>query len=265
VSALAHYIEDEGVATTGISLVRDNSERLRPPRFLWVPFELGRPFGAPNDASLQTKVLRAALALLERDDGSPILDDYPDEAPYGRSSSDDNRDGHDNSDSDDASSTGWSCPIAFPHAQTADEPNALAEVLAEIATLAPWQTLARETRGRSAVGAARMEIEQSVRFLYSLLEGQGCAPNPSSSLSLAQLFRGAAEDLKAFYMEAATARPARVSSADLADWFWGDTCAGALLLALHPATVISPDAGVRQVAEGQLVPRDQSHRLVTAP
>ena len=46
--ALAHFIEDEGVATTGISLVRDNTERLEPPRFLWVPFELGRPFGAPD-------------------------------------------------------------------------------------------------------------------------------------------------------------------------------------------------------------------------
>ena len=68
-SAIAHYLEEAGIPTTGISLVRDNTERMRPPRALWVPFELGRPFGAPNDADFQSEVLRAALALLERPDG----------------------------------------------------------------------------------------------------------------------------------------------------------------------------------------------------
>lgn len=250
-SALAHYIEDEGVATTGISLVRDNTERLRPPRFLWVPFELGRPFGAPNDAHLQSKVLRAALALLERNDGSPILEDFPDEAP-----------GTDPSD-DSAQLTGWSCPIALPRAQSRAEPTTLTAVLAEIATLSPWQTLARETRGRTAVGAAKMDIEHSATFLQALLDGGGCADKPCATLSLGQAFRGAAEDLKSFYMEAATARPGRVSSIALADWFWGETAAGALLVALHPVCVLSLDSGVQRVAKGQLIPRDQAHRLAS--
>ena len=82
---LAHYIEDEGVATTGISLVHVNTEELRPPRFLWVPFELGRPFGAPNEPVFQTRVLSAALALLERRDGPPILESFPDDPPNGGS------------------------------------------------------------------------------------------------------------------------------------------------------------------------------------
>jgi D-proline reductase (dithiol) PrdB len=50
VSALAHFIEDEGIATTGISLVREHTAGYRPPRFLWVPFPLGRPFGACGKA-----------------------------------------------------------------------------------------------------------------------------------------------------------------------------------------------------------------------
>ena len=41
----------------------------------------------------------------------------------------------------------------------------------------------------------------------------------------------------------------------------GETAAGELLLALHPACLESVDAGVRQVALGQLVPRAQLHRL----
>ncbi len=243
--ALAHYIEDEGVATTGISLVRDNTERLRPPRFLWVPFELGRPFGAPGEPAFQSKVLRAALGLLERRDGPPILDDFPDDAPGG----------------DAMDMTGWTCPIPLPPAEASDQPALLADVLAEIANLTPWQTLAREHRGHTALGAARMEIVQSANFLHALLEGGGHTSNPSTELSLGQTFRGASEDMRTFYMEAATAQPGPVTSRALADWFWGGTAAGRLLLALHPVCLAAADPGVRRVATGQLVPRAQKHRL----
>jgi hypothetical protein len=245
VGALAHYIEDEGVATTGISLVRENTERLRPPRFLWVPFELGRPFGAPDDPEFQTKVLRATLALLERPGPPPILDDFPDNAP-GDGPTD---------------MTGWSCPISFPPPEGTDQPDLLARILDEISNLTPWQALATETRGRTGLGAARMGIERSARFLHALWAGGGSTDNPSTTLSLGQTFRGASEDMKTFYMEAATARPGRVTSRELADWFWGQTSAGELLLALHPVGLESVDAGVRRVALGQLIPRAQQHRL----
>ena len=36
---------------------------MRPPRTLWVPFPLGRPFGVPDNPAFQRKVLVAALAL----------------------------------------------------------------------------------------------------------------------------------------------------------------------------------------------------------
>ena len=48
---------------------------MKPPRALAVPFELGRPFGAPNEAELQRKVLYHCLELLERDSG-PVLEDF---------------------------------------------------------------------------------------------------------------------------------------------------------------------------------------------
>ena len=54
--------------TTGISLVREHTQQMQLPRFLWVPFELGRPFGAPNEPDFQRCVLRTALELLERKD-----------------------------------------------------------------------------------------------------------------------------------------------------------------------------------------------------
>ena len=72
---LAHYLEEESVATTQISLIREHTEIIRPPRALWVPFELGRPLGRPVNPALQTRVLIAALKLLEAEDG-PVLEDF---------------------------------------------------------------------------------------------------------------------------------------------------------------------------------------------
>ncbi len=47
--ALANFIERAGVATASISLIREQSEAVRPPRALWVPFALGRPLGSADD------------------------------------------------------------------------------------------------------------------------------------------------------------------------------------------------------------------------
>ena len=79
-SAIAYFLESEGLQTTGISLVRENTEALRPPRFLWTTFPLGRPMGTPGDAPFQRRVILAALDLLNRKSG-PVLEDYPEDAP----------------------------------------------------------------------------------------------------------------------------------------------------------------------------------------
>ena len=80
-SALGHYLEEAGLATVAISLIRPQTENTRPPRALWVPFELGRPFGPPGDPAFQRRVLLAALRLLERPDGPVLLEDFPDDDP----------------------------------------------------------------------------------------------------------------------------------------------------------------------------------------
>ena len=79
-SALAHYFEAAGIPTTLSALVREHAVAIKPPRALSVPFELGRPLGAPEHAAFQTRVIAAALELLERPSG-PILEDYPEDAP----------------------------------------------------------------------------------------------------------------------------------------------------------------------------------------
>jgi hypothetical protein len=48
-----------------------------------------------------------------------------------------------------------------------------------------------------------------------------------------------------------------------AEWFWGETAAGALILAVHPVAAASADPAVRRLAERTLIPRVAQHRLKT--
>ena len=82
---LGHYFESEGIASTQISLVRVHTENIKPPRALWVPFELGRPLGVPHDPEFQLSVLRKVLGLTEHKKG-PVLEDFPEDAPDSKES-----------------------------------------------------------------------------------------------------------------------------------------------------------------------------------
>ena len=78
-SALEHYLEEEGIATVAIALIRPKAERTKPPRALWVPFELGRPLGPPSDAAFQRGVLLAALHMLVEGGGPVRIADFADD------------------------------------------------------------------------------------------------------------------------------------------------------------------------------------------
>jgi hypothetical protein len=68
-------IERAGIATVSISLLREVTSTLKPPRALFVPFQMGYPLGEPNNAPLQHRIIAAALGLLERDD-VPVLEEF---------------------------------------------------------------------------------------------------------------------------------------------------------------------------------------------
>lgn len=75
VGLIQRQIEYAGITTVSISLLREITETTRPPRALFVPFPLGYPLGEPNKADLQTRVIRAAFALLLRND-CPVLESF---------------------------------------------------------------------------------------------------------------------------------------------------------------------------------------------
>lgn len=69
-------MEEAGIPTACLALVRSVAERLRAPRMLSVPFRFGHPLGEPNDEAGQLRVLRALLALLSEPGPGPVLRDY---------------------------------------------------------------------------------------------------------------------------------------------------------------------------------------------
>jgi len=208
-----------------------------------VPFELGRPFGAPDEADFQTKVLRAVLGLFERTDGPVILDDFDEDPPGGHS--------YDQS--------GWACPVSFPKAQGEADTSILQLVLNEVDQLAPWYNLAVEERGRTTFGVSKLGIGDAARFVVGFLDGT--PENPRDDITLGETLRFACEDIKMWYFEAATAQPGETNSQAVADWFWGETSAGQLFLAVYPKILGNSDKGVRHVAASQFIPRAQEHRL----
>ncbi len=150
---LAHYLEDEGLATTQISLIRMHTEIIKPPRALWVPFELGRPMGPPNNPAFQRRVLLAALQLLEAPSG-PVLRDFPEDEPPG-----------------EEGTAQMACPVDFSRdAEAAGVEQTLAESFTrEMALLRPWHDLAREKRGRTTARASGLAPEEAGGYLCRFL------------------------------------------------------------------------------------------------
>jgi hypothetical protein len=235
VSALAHYLEEEGLATVAISLIRPQTENTKPPRALWVPFELGRPFGPPGDAAFQRRVILAALGMLERDSGPVIIEDFPDDDPRWQPD------------------PGWR-PPPIPAPPAAGSPAALAAQLeAEIPQLRDAHQRWVAQYSRTAVGLCGLSISECCRYVADWLGGKA-PPIPREAFSGPLMLRFAVDDLKAYYLEAAAAGAGRPSSRQLGDWFWNETVAGAAIHALREACLASEDDRLKLIAGNFLVP-----------
>ncbi|MEM7405494.1 MAG: hypothetical protein AAF458_09400 [Pseudomonadota bacterium] len=227
-SAIAWYLERAGIATTGISLVRENTESFGPPRFLWVSFPLGRPLGTPGDAGFQHRVIASALSLLERRDG-PVLEDFPEDAA---------------GPAPDAGEL--VCPVSFAP-QARDDAGGWAERLAgEARSLAPWYDAARETRaGRTSVGIL---VDSPV----DLAREAGAALDSGNGLPRARC-KHVLEDLKAYYLEAMLAQPG-ADAETLGRWLWLETVLGDAMLELRKTMLVGAEGQTALFAES-LVPR----------
>jgi len=217
VGALANYIERAGVATASISLIREQSEAVRPPRALWVPFALGRPLGLAGDAEFQKGVLRAALKMLETAT-EPTIENYQEEAPF------------------QEEAEAWVCPVSFP---AKNDDTITGQLIAEVVRLAPWSAETRTVRRRTlfgVTGAASDQVESVARALAIVAETGDLTLPPNVDIDwrfdMPLLIRHLADDLKTFYHEAVAAQPGPGAPNHDAfnAWIFGSTVLGETLL-----------------------------------
>ncbi|HZY55674.1 MAG TPA: hypothetical protein VFE73_20625 [Reyranella sp.] len=206
--------------------MREHTEIVRPPRALWVTFELGRPLGIPDDPPFQRRVAKAALDLLARTDG-PILADYPEDVP------------------EVTDFSGWACPINLAPSQT----DSLA---AEIDRLATWYDQSVARQGRTTVGVSGLDMPDAGALVNRALAGD---------LPEAQPLKEAIDDLRAYYLEAASAFPDPGTSATRKKWFWDETQLAKAILSLQPKLAQSTDPQHKILANLTLIPATERHRL----
>jgi len=240
VCGLGHILEAQGIATIVVGLVPQHVKIMRPPRALVVPFEMGRPFGEPNAVALQHEVLSEALALLDAAGPGPLIETLEVEvAPL-------------------ETAEAWVCPVSFSAATSGA---AVADrLLDETRLLMPWFDQSEKQRGHSAMGASGMDVENICNWLCEFTDEPRPEESPVAERTLGETFKLAVEDLKAFYLEAATAHPGSGTARSINNWFWDETAAGELLWDLRQQLRKDPDDVVRIHAARTLVPEAQVSR-----
>jgi hypothetical protein len=229
VGVLARVFEEHGLVTTSISLVREHTEKVKPPRALFVPFPFGHPLGEANDPALQTRVMRAAFALLNTS-SAPVLVDYPEDV-Y--------------ADQD----------INLAQASSVPRPRPSEDVAFEVTSLRPYyeQWVAAHS-GRTNVGVTRVDQRRfrgPVRLLEGYAEGKAAnAPEWNREVPLPQFLRWAADDLKAFYLEARMQQKPDASFQELNRWLWSETALSNLLRAVRDRMRAEGDPKLDAIAFG---------------
>ena len=232
-SALGHYLEEEGIATVAISLIRPQTEHTKPPRALWVPFELGRPFGPPSDPPFQRRVTLAALRLLERASGPVIIEDFPEDDPRAQPD------------------PSWH-PPPVPASIDGSAEALAARLESEIPLLQGAHDRWFARHGRTAIGLSALSIADCGRYVADWVRGKA-PPSPRDGFSAPLMLRFAVDDVKAYYLEAG-AGAGRPSSRQLGDWFWDETTAGAAIHALRTACLAGDDERLKLIAGNFMVP-----------
>jgi len=245
VGGLAHYIEEEGIATTQISLIREHTEILKPPRALWVSFDLGRPLGIPNDPEFQVSVLKHAFQLFTVKSG-PVLEDFPYDAPDSGSEP-----------------VQVACPVNFNHrpAATSSAGQLTEQFTAEMDQMYSWYYTASNKKNRTTTGVSGLSPANAGKLLAGFIEEKTRAALLQDP-ALPDKLRMSCEDIKAYYFEAVSAQPGQpTDSKSLADWFWGETSAALVINRIREICLEDTSGKLALHGKLLLVPRNQVHRF----
>jgi hypothetical protein len=220
-------LEEAGLVTGGISLIREHTEKVKPPRALWVPFPFGLPVGHPENVTEQRSVLDAVLALIDEPD-VPVLHDFDGELAPGE--------------------TGTSIQAAAVEAAPVE-----LDLADEVTTMRRYWEQWIDRSGRTAVGVSNIppvKFRGVVRFLEAFVKGEHRALPEQGETALPLFIRYCADDLRVLYLEARLVMRPDESQSDTQRWFWGETTLGSFLRTLRDVMNDSDDDLMRGCAWG---------------
>ena len=219
---LARVFEAANLSTVQITLIKEHTEKVRPPRALFCGFPYGLALGRPNDADFQHRVLAAAFALLGREDG-PVLGEFPEDI----------------------------VPAAALAAPAAERP---ADPAFELTGLRGYYTQFVERYGRTAVGLTgvpQTRFRGVVRLLEQYVaDGSLDEMAQPEGVTALQHLRYLCDDLKAFYREAYLAQHPDADGARVDVWFWRETAMGDLIRRVRDRVKSSDDPYAQAIAFG---------------
>jgi hypothetical protein len=203
---LARAFESAGLPTTSIALLKEHVLRTKPPRALFVPFPFGYALGKPDDPEFQHKVLNAALQLLAAPAG-PLLVEFPEDG-----------DG----------------PPRLIQASVVQNLDAQGDPADELTAMRRYyERWVEEHEGRTAVGNSGVPSRRFrglVRYLQAFVAGTPYEYEKPAEVGELHFIRQAADDLKAFMLEARMQQRPDERDNALQNWFWGQTATGLLLV-----------------------------------
>jgi hypothetical protein len=183
--------------------------------------------------------------MFEAPDG-PRLEDFPEDEPE-----------------TEGEITVLACPVDFTQNVAEDEEadQLKAAFRREMMAMRPWYDMAVAKRQRTTVGVSGIDLEALGDFIYTFVRGEE-PENPRDDIPLAYTLKFAFEDLQSFYIEGVTAQPGQqgASGQVLRDWFWRETVAGKVLLALKKVCEASTDEAMSQMGAHFLVPMEVIRR-----
>ena len=219
---LARVFEAAGLSTVQITLLKEHTDKLKPPRALFCDFPFGLALGKPNDPEFQHRVLAHAFGLLDRPSG-PVLEEFPEAI----------------------------VPPDAPAAPLAERPP---DPASELTELRGYYDRFVAEHGRTAVGLAGVpatRLRGLVRLLERYLAGEEVdPPERPPTVTVLQYLRYACDDLKAFYREARIQQQPEAQGPAIESWFWNETAMGDLVRRVRDRVKASGDPYADQIAYG---------------
>lgn len=77
VGLIQREIETQGISTVGISIVREISEKVKPPRTYFLKYPFGHALGEPFNKKQQVTIFKECLTVLESAQKPGIIVDSP--------------------------------------------------------------------------------------------------------------------------------------------------------------------------------------------